>query len=70
MPRYAFRLRLRPDAIEQYELEHARVWPEMLAELKEVGISEYSIFRRDQDLFCRSAWTISTAPGTRWTGIR
>ncbi|HTM49032.1 MAG TPA: L-rhamnose mutarotase [Bryobacteraceae bacterium] len=51
MPRYAFRLRLRPDAIEQYELEHARVWPEMLAKLKEVGISEYSIFRRDQDLF-------------------
>jgi len=26
------------------------VWPELLAKLREVGISDYSIFRRDQDL--------------------
>src|SRR5262252_4420624 len=51
MPRYAFKLRIKPDAIEEYEREHQRVWPELLAKLKEVGISDYSIFRRDQDLF-------------------
>jgi L-rhamnose mutarotase len=51
MPRYAFKLRIKPDAIEEYEREHKRVWPEMLAKLKEAGISDYSIFRRDQDLF-------------------
>ncbi len=28
-----------------------RVWPELIAKLKEVGISDYSIFRRGQDLF-------------------
>ena len=50
MPRYAFRLRIKADAIEEYECEHQRVWPELLAKLKEVGISEYSIFRRGQDL--------------------
>ena len=50
MPRYAFKLRLREDAIEEYEREHQRVWPELLAKLKEVGISDYSIFRRGQDL--------------------
>ena len=50
MPRYAFKLRIKPDAIEQYEIEHKRVWPELLAKLKEVGISDYSIFRRGQDL--------------------
>jgi L-rhamnose mutarotase len=50
MPRYAFKLRLREDAIEEYEREHRRVWPELLAKLKEVGISDYSIFRRGQDL--------------------
>ncbi len=50
MPRCAFRLRLKKDAIDEYEREHTRVWPELLAKLKEVGISEYSIFRRDQDL--------------------
>lgn len=50
MPRYAFHLRIKPDAIEEYEREHRRVWPELLAKLKKVGISEYSIFRRGQEL--------------------
>jgi L-rhamnose mutarotase len=50
MPRYAFKLRIKADAIEEYEREHQRVWPELLNKLKEVGISEYSIFRRGQDL--------------------
>jgi L-rhamnose mutarotase len=51
MPRYAFKLRIKAGAIEEYEREHKRVWPEMLATLKEAGLSDYSIFRRDQDLF-------------------
>jgi L-rhamnose mutarotase len=51
MARVAFRLRIRPDAIEGYERDHAHVWPELLTRLKEVGISDYSIFRRGQDLF-------------------
>ena len=50
MPRYAFKLRIKPDAIEEYEREHKRVWPELLDKLKEVGISDYSVFRRGQDL--------------------
>jgi len=50
MPRYAFNLRIKPDAIEGYDREHKRVWPELLAKLKEVGISDYSVFRRGQDL--------------------
>jgi L-rhamnose mutarotase len=51
MPRYAFKLRIREDAIEEYEREHKRVWPELLNKLKAVGVSDYSIFRRGQDLF-------------------
>jgi L-rhamnose mutarotase len=51
MARVSFRLRIKKDAIEAYEKAHAAVWPELLAKLKEVGISDYSIFRRDQDLF-------------------
>jgi L-rhamnose mutarotase len=50
MPRVAFRLRIRPDAIVAYEESHRQVWPDLLAKLKEVGISDYSIFRRGQDL--------------------
>jgi L-rhamnose mutarotase len=50
MPKYAFKLRIKPEAVEEYDREHRRVWPELLAKLKAVGISDYSIFRRDQDL--------------------
>ena len=50
MPRYAFQLRIKADAIEEYEREHTRVWPGLLAKLKAVGISDYSIFRRGQEL--------------------
>jgi L-rhamnose mutarotase len=51
MPRYAFKLRLKADAIEEYERVHQHVWPELLAKIKEAGISKYSVFRRGQDLF-------------------
>ena len=51
MPRCAFKLRIRQEAIEEYERAHERVWPELLAKLKAVGISDYSIFRRGQELF-------------------
>jgi L-rhamnose mutarotase len=45
--RYAFMLRLQPGAAEAYEEAHRAVWAEMLSLLKEAGISEYSIYRRD-----------------------
>jgi len=51
MPRYAFKLRLKVEAIKEYEVTHRRVWPELLAKIKAAGISKYSIFRRGQDLF-------------------
>ena len=50
MPRYAFKLQIKAGCEEVYEREHTRVWPELLAKLKEVGISDYSIFRRGQEL--------------------
>lgn len=51
MPRVAFKLRIKAEAIDAYERDHRAVWPELLAKLKQVGISDYSIFRRGQDLF-------------------
>jgi L-rhamnose mutarotase len=50
MAKVAFRLRIKAGAEEGYERNHKNVWPELLAKLKEVGISDYSIFRRGQDL--------------------
>jgi L-rhamnose mutarotase len=51
MPRVAFRLRIKAGKEAEYDESHRHVWPALLAKLKEVGISDYSIFRRDQDLF-------------------
>jgi L-rhamnose mutarotase len=51
MQRIAFQLRIREGMIEAYEEAHRSVWPELLRELEAMGIAEYSIFRREQQLF-------------------
>ncbi len=51
LPRVAFRLRIKAGKEAQYAAAHRNVWPALLSKLKGVGISEYSIFRRDRDLF-------------------
>jgi L-rhamnose mutarotase len=51
MQRIAFLLRLKEGTGAAYDRDHAAVWPEMLDLLKRSGISEYSIFRRDELLF-------------------
>jgi L-rhamnose mutarotase len=50
MPRIAFRLRIKAGKEEEYDRAHREVWPGLLRRLKQVGISNYSIFRRNQDL--------------------
>jgi L-rhamnose mutarotase len=47
----AFLLRLKEGMGPAYDQAHRQVWPEMLELLKRAGISEYSIFRRDELLF-------------------
>jgi L-rhamnose mutarotase len=51
LKRFAFTLRLRDGAAEAYEKAHRELWPEMHDMLKDSGMSEYSIFRRDNLLF-------------------
>ena len=48
--RVAFTLRIHAGMGEGYDQRHNPVWPEMLDLLKRSGISNYSIFRRDQQL--------------------
>jgi L-rhamnose mutarotase len=71
----AFCLKLRPGMEDAYDKAHREVWPEMLALLKRSGISEYSIFRRDQTLILTmrvedfdKSWEIIEADpvNTRW----
>ena len=51
MERIAFQLRIKAGKTEEYDEAHRHVWPELLRELESFGVSEYSIFRRDQQLF-------------------
>ena len=49
--RSAFVLHVKPDRIDEYVEEHAKVWPEMLQALRDAGIRNYSIFRAGTDVF-------------------
>ena len=51
MARYAFQLRIRAGMEAEYDRLHQAVWPELLHDLSAAGVSEYSIFRRAQELF-------------------
>jgi L-rhamnose mutarotase len=43
MQKHAFRMRLNPGMEEEYRRRHDAIWPELVALLKEAGISDYSI---------------------------
>jgi L-rhamnose mutarotase len=44
MEQIAFTMRLKPGQAEEYRRRHDAIWPELVALLKEAGISDYSIF--------------------------
>lgn len=44
MPRLAFRMRIRPDRLDEYVHRHEAVWPEMLEALRCAGLRDYSLF--------------------------
>ena len=50
MERVAFTMRLLPGAAAEYRERHTHVWPEMLAALKDGGVSNYSIYQLDDRL--------------------
>jgi len=43
MQKYAFRMKLNPGMREEYKRRHDAIWPELVALLKDAGISDYSI---------------------------
>jgi len=42
--RNAFKMKLKPGAIEEYKKRHDELWPDLHKLLKDAGLSEYSIF--------------------------
>lgn len=44
MQRVGFRLKVRPERLDEYRRRHREVWPAMLAALSEEGWHNYSLF--------------------------
>ncbi len=51
MQRIAFTMRIMPGTEEEYRRRHRHVWPELLADLKQAGCQNYSIYLRGTELF-------------------
>jgi len=57
MKRYGSVLKIKPERLEEYTRYHAAVWPEILRQLKESHVQNYSIFHRDGYLFSYLEYT-------------
>lgn len=51
MQRIAFLMRIQPGAEEEYRRRHQQVWPQLLADLKQAGCQNYSIYLHGTRLF-------------------
>ncbi len=51
MERHGYVIGLRPEALDEYRRIHAAVWPEVLRQISESNIRNYSIFYRAGLLF-------------------
>ena len=49
MSRIAFKMQLFKGFEEEYKKRHDEIWPDLVALLKETGISDYSIFLDEKD---------------------
>ena len=51
MQRVAFRLRVKPERLDEYKQLHQDVWPELLDDMRAASIRNYSIFADGPELF-------------------
>ena len=59
MEKFAFRMRLKPGFKDEYKKRHDEIWPELVALLKEAGISDYSIHLDEEtDMLFGVLWRI------------
>ncbi len=50
MKRHAFKMKLKPGVAAEYKKRHDEIWPELAAELRAAGVSDYSIFLDEETL--------------------
>ena len=59
MKREAFKMQLKPGFEEEYKKRHDKVWPDILAELKKAGVSDYSIYLDPETLILFGSWKVT-----------
>lgn len=47
---HAFRMQLKPGAVQEYKARHDAIWPELAELLTTSGVSDYSIFLDEETL--------------------
>lgn len=47
---HAFRMKLKPGHVAEYQRRHDAIWPELAALLRDAGIHDYSIFLDEETL--------------------
>ncbi len=50
MLRHAFKMKLKSGNVAEYKKRHDEIWPELSRELRNAGISDYSIFLDEDTL--------------------
>ncbi|MBY4892006.1 L-rhamnose mutarotase [Rhodobacteraceae bacterium N5(2021)] len=43
MEKFAFKMQLNPECLDEYRNRHEKIWPELVDLLKKAGVSDYSI---------------------------
>ena len=43
MEKFAFKMQLNPECRDEYKRRHDQIWPELVALLRDAGVSDYSI---------------------------
>ena len=59
MPRHAFKMKLKPGMAAEYKKRHDEIWPELAAELRAAGVSDYSIFFDEETLTLFAVQTLA-----------
>ncbi len=57
MEKYAFKMKLAPGCEAEYRKRHDEIWPELVALLKQAGVSDYSIhLDQETDILFAVLW--------------
>jgi L-rhamnose mutarotase len=50
LERICFTFELRPGMEDEYKRRHDEIWPELVEAIRDAGISNYTLFRRDRQV--------------------